>query len=38
LCAAYNKQYSTDYLSAMPTNLYGPGDPLRPAERRHARR
>jgi len=26
MCAAYNKQYGTDYLSAMPTNLYGPGD------------
>jgi GDP-L-fucose synthase len=26
LCTAYNKQYGTDYLSAMPTNLYGPGD------------
>ncbi|GHV67929.1 GDP-L-fucose synthase [Spirochaetia bacterium] len=26
LCAAFNKQYGTNYLSAMPTNLYGPGD------------
>ncbi|WP_026043786.1 NAD-dependent epimerase/dehydratase family protein, partial [Treponema primitia] len=26
LCAAYNKQYETNFLSAMPTNLYGPGD------------
>jgi GDP-L-fucose synthase len=26
LCAAYNKQYGANYLSAMPTNLYGPGD------------
>jgi GDP-L-fucose synthase len=26
MCAAYNRQYGTDYLSAMPTNLYGPGD------------
>src|SRR5574344_2640617 len=26
LCTAYNKQYGTDYLSVMPTNLYGPGD------------
>jgi len=26
MCAAYNKQYGTDYLSIMPTNLYGPGD------------
>lgn len=26
LCNAYNTQYGTNYLSAMPTNLYGPGD------------
>lgn len=26
MCAAYNKQYGTNYLSVMPTNLYGPGD------------
>jgi GDP-L-fucose synthase len=26
LCGAYNKQYGTNYLSAMPANLYGPGD------------
>jgi GDP-L-fucose synthase len=26
LCTAYNKQYGTNYLSAMPTNLYGPED------------
>lgn len=26
LCAAYNKQYGTNFLSAMPTNLYGPED------------
>lgn len=26
LCQAYRKQYGTDYISAMPTNLYGPGD------------
>jgi GDP-L-fucose synthase len=26
LCEAYNRQYGTDYRSAMPTNLYGPGD------------
>ncbi len=25
-CTAYNKQYGTNFLSAMPTNLYGPGD------------
>ncbi len=26
LCQAYRKQYGCDYISAMPTNLYGPGD------------
>lgn len=26
LCTAYNKQFGTDFLSVMPTNLYGPGD------------
>lgn len=26
LCASYNKQYGTNYLSVMPTNLYGIGD------------
>ncbi|MBB3465076.1 GDP-L-fucose synthase family protein [Rhizobium sp. BK377] len=26
LCAAYRKQHGADFISAMPTNLYGPGD------------
>lgn len=26
LCQAYRKQYGCDYISAMPTNLYGEGD------------
>jgi GDP-L-fucose synthase len=26
MCWAYNRQHSTRYLAAMPTNLYGPGD------------
>ena len=26
MCAAYNRQYRTNFLSVMPTNLYGPGD------------
>jgi len=26
LCESYNRQYGTHYRSAMPTNLYGPGD------------
>ena len=26
LCAAYRRQYGSDFISAQPTNLYGPGD------------
>ena len=26
LCQSYRRQYGCDYISAMPTNLYGPGD------------
>ncbi|WP_395019653.1 GDP-L-fucose synthase family protein [Dongia sp.] len=26
LCQAYRRQHGSDYVSAMPTNLYGPGD------------
>lgn len=26
LCQSYNKQYGTNYISLMPTNLYGPND------------
>ncbi len=26
LCRYFNQQYRTDFISAMPTNLYGPGD------------
>ncbi|MEA3192954.1 MAG: GDP-L-fucose synthase [Betaproteobacteria bacterium] len=26
LCEAYRRQYGCDFISAMPTNLYGPGD------------
>ncbi|NIZ10956.1 GDP-L-fucose synthase [Pseudooceanicola sp. HF7] len=26
LCQAYRKQYGRDWIAAMPTNLYGPGD------------
>ncbi len=25
-CQSYNRQYGTDFVSVMPTNLYGPGD------------
>jgi GDP-L-fucose synthase len=30
LAQAYRKQYGRDYISAMPTNLYGPGDNFDP--------
>ena len=26
LCEAYNRQYKTNFIACMPTNLYGPGD------------
>ena len=26
MCWAYNRQYGTQYLAVMPTNIYGPGD------------
>ena len=29
-CAYLNKQYETDYISVMPTNLYGPNDNYHP--------
>ena len=34
LCQAYRRQYGRDYVSAMPCNLYGPGDYFHP-ERSH---
>lgn len=30
LCQAYRHQYGCDFISAMPTNLYGPGDNYHP--------
>jgi len=30
LCQAYRQQYGVDFISAMPTNLYGPGDNYHP--------
>ena len=30
LCQAYRKQHGEDFISAMPTNLYGPGDNYHP--------
>ncbi|MCK9524089.1 MAG: GDP-L-fucose synthase [Proteobacteria bacterium] len=26
MCQSYNRQHGTDFIAAMPTNLYGPGD------------
>ncbi|MGH8692304.1 MAG: NAD-dependent epimerase/dehydratase family protein, partial [Burkholderiales bacterium] len=31
LCQAYRRQYGCDFVSVMPTNLYGPGDNYDPA-------
>ena len=30
LCESYRRQYGDDFISAMPTNLYGPGDNYHP--------
>ncbi len=30
MCEAYNRQYGTQFLTVMPTNLYGPGDNFHP--------
>jgi GDP-L-fucose synthase len=30
LCQSYNRQYGTNYISVMPTNLYGPNDNFDP--------
>lgn len=30
LCQSYRQQYDVDYISAMPTNLFGPGDNFHP--------
>lgn len=30
MCESYNRQYGTTYRTAMPTNLYGPGDNYHP--------
>src|SRR3546814_5286869 len=32
LCQAYRKQHGCDYIAAMPSNLYGPGDNFRSEE------
>ena len=30
MCEAYNRQYDTQFVAVMPTNLYGPGDNFHP--------
>jgi GDP-L-fucose synthase len=30
MCQAYRKQHGCDFISAMPTNVYGPGDNFHP--------
>lgn len=30
MCWAFNRQYGTNYLAVLPTNLYGPGDTYHP--------
>ena len=32
LCQAYRRQYGADYISVMPTNVYGPGDNYHPED------
>lgn len=32
MCQAYRRQHRCDFISVMPTNLYGPGDNFDPAE------
>ncbi len=32
MCQSYNRQYGTTFISAMPTNLYGPGDTYHPED------
>lgn len=32
MCQSYNRQYGTNFISVMPTNLYGPGDSYHPED------
>lgn len=32
ICQSYNRQYGTDFISVMPTNLYGPNDNYHPTD------
>jgi GDP-L-fucose synthase len=32
MCQSYNRQYHTNFISVMPTNLYGPGDNYHPTD------
>ena len=38
LCEAYRQQYGADFISVMPTNLYGPGDNYHPRAQPRSRR
>jgi GDP-L-fucose synthase len=38
LCQAYRRQYGADYISVMPTNVYGPGDNYHPENSHVVRR
>lgn len=37
-CEFLNRQYGTDYISVMPTNLYGPNDNYHPTHSHVSRR
>ena len=37
-CEYLNRQYGTDYISVMPTNLYGPNDNYHPPTAMWSRR
>ena len=32
MCESYNRQYGTQFVAVMPTNLYGPGDNFHPGK------
>lgn len=32
MCESYNRQYGTEFIAVMPTNLYGPGDNFHPEQ------
>jgi len=38
ICAAYRREYEDDFVSVMPSNLYGPGDNYHPEHATSQRR